>query len=764
MRRFLDLIGRTLAVRLLLLSSICLLLSGCGGGAEPVSTAPKSPSRPSSGVDRPLPKDDSKPAASGKISGDRLGDFAPAKANLSIPQESSVFRFAEVAKESGIDFVHVSGMNDQKNFPTANGSGLAIFDYDGDGKLDVYFASASVLPVGSGKTGKNRLYKNLGGGKFQDVTDASGLGFVGFCHGAIVGDIDNDGDQDVFLTTYGPNQLFKNNGNGTFTNVSAQYGVDRPVMYGWLEGGASADASKTPVFIDAAPGKQWKSGAESSRTLRTKVAKGQKIVFRQTDPDASHGVRFANPNDVIRLGDIDKPEAYLREVGPGTSGVAREFPPLAKGSAPVVMAEFEVIRDIPASVRFVCQVYDRAWSSSGAFLDYDNDGDLDLYVSNYGEWVFPDDDLFSGDVEKKVRLYSSPRTIRTTRHFLFRNDGSTFTEVSDKVLVDSEGKKIPGRSDGHGFGIVTADLNGDGKIDIYVANDMNPNFLYLNRGDGTFLDATETSGAAYDDKGLTQSGMGVDAEDVTGDGLPELFVTNFANEYNTLYQNYGNGNFMDSTAYFGLAADSMPWVGWGTGLVDFDNDGWPDSFVANGHVDDNRHLLGQKVEYGEPPLLHRNLEGKKFRLATRDAGAYFESTHVARGAAFGDLDDDGDIDIVINHKDGPAALLRNDTKSGHHFIRLQLQGTKSNRDAIGTRIEATVGPLKITRQRKGGTSLMSSHDPRVLIGIGKAEQIDTLTVRWPSGVETVLKGVKADQTLKLVEPSGTAKAPAPPKP
>ncbi len=260
-------------------------------------------------------------------------------------------------------------------------------------------------------------------------------------------------------------------------------------------------------------------------------------------------------------------------------------------------------------------------------------------------------------------------------------------------------KRVPKiRDDGHGFGVVAADLNDDGLIDLYVANDMNPNFLFLNRGDGTFDDATELSGAAYDKNGQAQSGMGVDAEDVDGDGLPELFVTNFANEYNTLYQNMGKGFFYDNTAFFGLASDSMPWVGWGCALADFDNDGWPDCFVANGHVDNNRRLLDQPVDYEEIPLLFRNFGGKRFRLSTKDVGPYFDTKHVGRGAAFGDIDNDGDIDIVVNHKDGEPAFLRNDTKSKNHWIRFDLQGTRSNRDAIGAKIQVTTAEPSIHRE------------------------------------------------------------------
>ena len=632
-----------------LVTGVIILFSGCAPGPSSSTTGPP----PDAGVTKPGhagatgvgsrpfgasgagQADPSKTVSS--IADDRMS-VIPAAAVLSKQLTSSPFRFAEIAKEAGIDFVHFSGMTAEKHYPTANGSGVAVFDYNNDGLLDIYFATATLLPLGTALEGPNRLYKNQGGNHFEDVTLASGLGYRGFCHGIIAGDIDNDGDQDVFLCNYGSNALYLNNGDGTFRDISKQAGVDAP-----------------------------------------------------------------------------------------------------------------------------------NWSSGGAMLDYDNDGFLDIYVANYGRWIYPDDHHHFGDNEKKIWLYPSPRTVTTVRHLFYHNNGNkTFTDVFDKVItterevVDpaTQSKKMvrtPGpRADGHGFGVVTADLNGDGLIDIFVANDMNPNFLFLNHGDGTFDDVSEMSGAAFNKDGAAQSGMGVDAEDVDGDGLPELFVTTYVNEYSTLFQNLGNGCFLDITQNFGLASDSAPWVKWGCALADFDNDGWPDCFFVNGQIDNNRRLLAQPVDYEEIPLLFRNDHGKRFRLATRDAGPYFDTGHVGRGAAFGDVDNDGDVDIVVNHKDAAPALLRNDTRSGHHWIRFALQGTKSNRDAIGARLEITTGERTIYRQRKGGYSMQATNDSRVTVGLGDAAEVKKVVVRWPSGVVQVLENLKIGQEHKVIEPKKTS--------
>jgi hypothetical protein len=680
-----------------------------------------------------------------QIEGDRL-TVIPTTVALTKQAEPSPFRFTEIAKEAGIDFVHFSGMTDDKHFPTANGSGVAVLDYNNDGLLDIYFATATLLPLGTAEKGPNRLYKNLGNNHFQDVTEASGLGYHGFCHGIIVGDIDNDGDQDVFLCNYGPNVLYINNGNGTFKDISKEAGIHAPHAADLRVKLLAPDANEVP-----AQGKNLIVAGSVGGVLHLRIfdRDGDMVV----DTDESKRPHQAQQFAALKTQLKDLPPAHDLE---------------STESQKIIAAVTSIVGPIPPN-----------WSSSGAMLDFDNDGYLDIYVSNYGRWIYPDDHKRVGDEKKKVWLYTSPRAIKTVKHLFFRNNRNlTFTDVYDRVFTvekevddpktnEKKRARVPDpRSDGHGFGVVTADLNNDGLVDIYVANDMNPNFLFLNRGDGTFDDVSEISGAAYNINGMAQSGMGVDAEDVDGDkdGLPELFVTNFTNEYATLYQNFGNGVFYDNTAFFGLASDSMPWVKWGCALADFDNDGWPDCFFTNGHVDNNRRLLGQPVDYEEIPLLFRNVEGKRFRISTRDVGPYFDTKHVGRGAAFGDIDNDGDMDIVVNHKDAAPALLRNDTKTGNHWIRFVLQGTKSNRDAIGTTLEIVAGKRTIYRQRKGGYSMMGTNDPRVLVGVGPATVVNKVTIRWPSGFVTRLENLKVDQDTKVVEPkTGTIERRSPTK-
>jgi enediyne biosynthesis protein E4 len=553
-------------------------------------------------------------------------DIMPARANPTVRQPKSPFLFAEIATSAGIDFVHFSGMTEAKHFPTAYGSGVAIFDYDNDGRSDLYFATATRLPVGSFRSGPNRLYRNRGNNQFEDATAASGLGYAGYCQGLAVGDIDNDGDPDVFLCNYGSNVLYLNAGHGRFVDISKPAGLDRP-----------------------------------------------------------------------------------------------------------------------------------GWSTSAAFLDYDNDGDLDLYVANYGRWTLPENDVFCGGTKaayatgpEKVRIYCSPKSITPARHTLYRNNGDlTFTDLTEDAGL--------ARSDGRGLGVLAADLNDDGRIDLYVANDMCPNFVFLNRGDGTFDDVTQSSGAGFGPQGQTRAGMGVDAEDVDGDGRFDIFVTNYWSEGSALFINLGDGLFEDRSRTAGLFHDTISWVGWGCSLADFDSDGWPDCFTTTGHIDDNLRLMSRFFhQYAQPPLLHRNQGGKGFTLATRAAGAYFDSDHVGRGVAEGDLDNDGDVDLVVNHKDAPPALLRNDTPTKNHWIRLRLEGSRSNRDAIGARVTISAGGRTIVRQRKGGASYGSSHDPRLTIGLGDSTSAGEVTIRWPSGQVDQFKDLAADTGWLLREGSARA--------
>jgi enediyne biosynthesis protein E4 len=580
--------GRPIALAL-----VAGLLGGCGTGAG------------SPGLERPR-----EPGPKPKVL-----DAVP----LIVPDRPAgspaAIRFRDVTDASGIDFIHVSGNSPEKYFPTSNGSGVAMIDYDGDGRLDLYFATTRELPLdGPTRSKGNRLYRNLGGGKFEDVTDAAGVGYKGFTHGLAVGDVDNDGHPDLFLANLGPNVLYLNNGDGTFRDATA---------------------------------------------------------------------------------------------GSGLAG-----PP---------------------------------WSLAAAFFDYDGDGLLDLYVSCYGRWTLEEEHRYCGSPEKKVRTFCSPLEMPPTRHYLYRNlGGGRFEETTAKAGVL--------RHDGRGMGVLAVDVNGDGKLDLYVANDLCPKFLFLNRGDGTFEDISESSGAAVTEAGANQAGMGLDAEDVDGDGLFDLFATHFRADYNTLYRNLDGRHFQDVSAGAGIVADSKQGVNWGCALADFDLDGRPDMLVVSGHVDDNLPQLGQDVPYAEYSKVWRNEGGGKYRLV-RDPGPFFAVPHVARGAAFGDLDDDGDTDVVVSLMDARPAVLLNESDRGH-WVRLELVGTHSNRSAIGAAVAVYAGGRVLHRQVKGGGSYCSANDTRLSIGLGAATRVERVEIRWPRGARTVLKDVPIDRAHRVEEPRG----------
>ncbi len=388
---------------------------------------------------------------------------------------------------------------------------------------------------------------------------------------------------------------------------------------------------------------------------------------------------------------------------------------------------------------------DPRWGTSAAFFDYDLDGAPDLYVCHYGKW-----DLRWHDEHRCVmgnppeRVYCSPRLLAPEIDALWRSDGrGRFTDVCSELGIN--------RTDGRGQGVVVCDVNNDGLPDIYVANDMTPNFLFLNKGNGQYEDITETSLAAYNGEGREEAGMGVDACDTNGDGLPELIVTNFYNEHNTIYMNQGGTLFMDMSYQWGTASGSMTVVAWGTGFEDLDNDGDVDLFVTNGHVDDNLHRVSERYEpYKQKPGLWINRNGR-FHFSPDTAGPYFQGTYPGRGAAFGDFDNDGDVDIVVSYKDEPASLLRNVSDQGHNWVQLTLVGTSSLRDAIGARVELTVDGKKIVRHLRGGRSYASAHDYRLTIGLGTAERIERLTVVWPGGTTQTIEDLEVNRPYRIVE-------------
>ena len=387
------------------------------------------------------------------------------------------------------------------------------------------------------------------------------------------------------------------------------------------------------------------------------------------------------------------------------------------------------------------------FSTSAAFLDYDGDGLLDLYVCNYGDWSL-ETNQYCGNKQLNVRIFCSPRSLKPEADVLLRNAG----DGSFRNVTRETGLSIRG---GRGQGVVAADVNNDGRIDLYLGNDIHPNLLFINIGQGRFRDASEISGASYDRSGKMQAGMGVATADIDRDGLPDLFVTNFEGEHHTLYRQASPGVFHDVSHLRGIAADSKPWVGWGTAFVDFDLDGWKDLVVTNGHVDNNLDQMGRDSPYRHPALLWKNVGGRLQNVA-KAAGTYFQESHPGRGLAVSDLDNDGDADLVIVHQDQPPALLQNVLKRQAGLkprsAMLRLIGTLSNRDAIGCRITITNGDKRMQYdQIKGGGSYLSAHDRRIIVPLTDDKPVK-ITLRWPSGKSSELTGIRPGKLYDVVEP------------
>ncbi len=540
--------------------------------------------------------------------------FPQAHRRLWYSTPANDLRFTEISRQAGITFKHVFAP-EKKYIAESMSGGVALFDYDNDGYLDIYFVNSLTVDLAkSHQKTKSALYHNNGDNSFTDVTDKAGVGEIGFGMGVAVGDYNNDGFADFYVTCLGPNHLFKNNGNGTFTNVTL------------------------------------KAGAVDSR-----------------------------------------------------------------------------------------------WSTGAAFVDYDNDGQLDLFVSNYVGFDFnhlPEFGVGRTCQFKGVPVQCGPRGLPGAGDSLFHNNGNgTFTDVSKKAGVsDPNGY--------YGLGVICSDFDEDGLVDIFVANDSTPNFLYHNNGDGTFKEIAFISGTAVNESGREQGCMGVTLGDYDHDGRLDLFITNFDDEYNILYHNDGRNSFTDISFKAKVAQVSLPFVGWGTKFFDYDNDGWADLFVANGHV------YPQRGHYRQRSLLHHNNQDGTFSEVASQVGSALMEERVGRGVAFGDLDNDGDVDIVVNDLDGSPQLLRNDGGNTNNSVLIKTVGVKSNRDGIGARVKIVSGDLAQVDEVRSGGSYLSQNDLRLHFGLEKRTKIDLLEVRWPSGAIDRIPNPNVNKVLILKEGKG----------
>jgi hypothetical protein len=540
----------------------------------------------------------------------------PAHAAAAVPG-----RFVDVTAEAGISFRHVSGASGKKYLPETMGAGVAVIDYDGDGRPDLYFPNGTRWP-GSPAAGRGEsaplpaLYHNEGNGRFADRAKEAGLAEAFYGMGATAGDIDNDGDQDLYVTALGPNRLYRNDG-GRFTEVGAQAGVA-----------------------------------------------------------------------------------------------------------------------------------DTGFGSSAAFLDHDQDGDLDLFVCNYVEWTIAND-LFC-TLDGQTKSYCTPESYRGQTNRLFRNDGGgRFTDVSKEAgVLNPAGKSL---------GVTTLDFDGDGWVDLAVANDTQPNYLYRNNQNGTFTDMGREAGIAFSESGVARGAMGIDSADYDLSGRDSLVIGNFSNEMVGLYHNEGSGLFIDDAARAGVGLPSLLTLAFGCFFFDYDLDGHQDIFVANGHVEDDISRVQQDVTYAQKPHLFRNKGDGSFEAAAA-AGAPpddpLQKPVVARGAASLDYDADGDLDIVMTLNNGPACLLRNDRGGDNAWLRVKLEGTRSNRDGVGARLRVTAGGRTQAALIKTGTSYASQSEMIATFGLGAADRAEKLEVVWPGGATQVLENVPARGTVVVREGGG----------
>ena len=547
--------------------------------------------------------------------------------------------FTDVTAVSGLlSAKNISGSVTNKQFLLEEmGCGVALFDYDNDGWLDIFLVNGtSLAPAERDRRPTSYLFRNNRDGTFTDVTKRAGLTRSGWGQGCCVGDYDNDGYDDLFVTYWGHNILYHNNGDGTFTDVSEKAG-------------------------------------------------------------------FA---------------------GTGNS-----------------------------------------WGAGCCFLDYDRDGHLDLFIANYVNFEAsgaPKPGEAGYCNYNDIPVPCGPQGFAGGTNILYRNRGDgTFADVSQQsgIARPSGPSKMVfvGRNwqptGSYGMGAAAADFDNDGWPDIYVASDSAPSLLYRNNRDGTFRETAVSAGCALDENGVALSGMGVAVADYDGDGWLDIARTNFSEQVTTLYRNYGNGAFEDASIKAGLGVNRK-YLGFGIGFLDFDNDGWKDLFLANGHV--YSQIAGRKlhVSYKEPKILYRNLRNGHFEDVSSRMGAALRAENVARGCAIGDFDNDGDVDVIVNNLDAPPTLLRNDGGNKNNWIMIKCVGTRSNRSAIGTRVKITCGDHSQIDEVMSGSSYYSQNDFRLHFGLGSASKVDRVDVAWPSGVKETFPNLPANRLIILQETKG----------
>ncbi len=525
-------------------------------------------------------------------------------------QTTAPVRFRNVARSAGVEFVLENTPTPEKQMIETMAGGVAVFDYNGDGRPDLFFTNGATIPALEKSAPKyfNRLYRNEGGMKFTDVTAQAGLAGAGYSMGAAAADYDNDGHVDLFVAGVNRNILYRNLGHGRFEDVTARAGI--------------------------------KSGP---------------------------------------------------------------------------------------------------WAVAAGWFDYDNDGRLDLFVANYLRWS-PDNNRFCGDRALNLRVYCHPKYFEGLPNALYRNRGDgTFQDVSESSGL--------ARHIGKAMSLAFADYDQDGYLDVFVTNDKLPNFLFHNRRNGTFEETALVAGVALADHGQPISSMGADFRDYDNDGLPDVIVVALAGETFPLFRNLGKGMFRDVTYASGLGPLCVRRSGWSQGFFDLNNDGFKDLFVSGSHVNDLIERF-EASRYKEGNMIFLNRGDGSFQDASAVAGEEFRAAKAHRGTAFADLNGDGRIDVVISVLGEPAEVWENTSPAGHHWLRLRLVGTTSNRDGIGAHVRLA-GQTNHMSTAVGYSS--SSHDG-VHFGLGKLETVDQIEIRWPSGTLQVLKDVKADQVLKVVEP------------